>query len=363
MELPLAREAIARYGLEPSGATETPTAPMAIARRIAARVNAAHPPGTPSVQAGELAALALLHEIFHLVVAAAAEEDARLEMDAASGTVRTALGPKPYDALLASLATEFPDLDARELPERLEELLLLRVTNENPALGPLHELVDDGRVRPSERDRAIAALEQLSADGPSLGPEGLSLIELLRAPARAHPTSLSGQLRWIRDRWGSLLGDRLAALLGRLLLTLDVISEEERGLHQKFGGGFGDAGGRPDVSDFSALGDEPERFSSDDAWMPRLVLIAKSSHVWLDQLSNWHGREIRSLDQVPDEELDRLARFGVTSLWLIGLWQRSRASQRIKAWRGNPDAAASAYSLDDYRIADDLGGEAAWANL
>ncbi len=31
--------------------------------------------------------------------------------------------------------------------------------------------------------------------------------------------------------------------------------------------------------------------------------------------------------------------------------------------RGNPDAAASAYSLDDYRIADDLGGEAACANL
>ena len=31
--------------------------------------------------------------------------------------------------------------------------------------------------------------------------------------------------------------------------------------------------------------------------------------------------------------------------------------------RGNPDAVASAYSLDDYRIADDLGGEAAYANL
>ena len=31
--------------------------------------------------------------------------------------------------------------------------------------------------------------------------------------------------------------------------------------------------------------------------------------------------------------------------------------------RGNADAVASAYSLDDYRIADDLGGEAAYANL
>ena len=31
--------------------------------------------------------------------------------------------------------------------------------------------------------------------------------------------------------------------------------------------------------------------------------------------------------------------------------------------RGNADAVASAYSLDDYRIADDLGGEAAYADL
>jgi glycosidase len=97
--------------------------------------------------------------------------------------------------------------------------------------------------------------------------------------------------------------------------------------------------------------------------MPRLVLIAKSSHVWLDQLSRRYGREIRTLDAIPDAELDRLARWGITGLWLIGLWQRSRASQRIKEWRGNPDAAASAYSLDEYRIADDLGGEGAWADL
>lgn len=97
--------------------------------------------------------------------------------------------------------------------------------------------------------------------------------------------------------------------------------------------------------------------------MPRLVLIAKSTHVWLDQLSREYGREIRTLDAIPDEELDRLARLGITGLWLIGLWERSRASQRIKRWRGNPDAAASAYSLDDYVIAHDLGGEDAWANL
>jgi hypothetical protein len=54
---------------------------------------------------------------------------------------------------------------------------------------------------------------------------------------------------------------------------------------------------------------------------------------------------------------------GFTGLWLIGLWERSRASQRIKQMMGNPDAVASAYSLYDYQIADDLGGEDAYRDL
>ncbi|MEA2631701.1 MAG: hypothetical protein QOE66_1920, partial [Chloroflexota bacterium] len=55
--------------------------------------------------------------------------------------------------------------------------------------------------------------------------------------------------------------------------------------------------------------------------------------------------------------------WGVTGLWLIGLWERSKASEKIKRLRGNTDAVASAYSLDDYRIAEDLGGEAAYQRL
>jgi glycosidase len=97
--------------------------------------------------------------------------------------------------------------------------------------------------------------------------------------------------------------------------------------------------------------------------MPEAVLLAKSTYVWLDQLSRQFGRPIRTLDAVPDEELDRIAAAGFTGLWLIGLWERSHASQRIKQLRGNPEAVASAYSLMDYRIADDLGGEPAWASL
>ncbi len=66
------------------------------------------------------------------------------------------------------------------------------------------------------------------------------------------------------------------------------------------------------------------------------------------------------LDQVPDEELDRLARAGFTALWLIGVWERSPASREIKRRMGNPEAEASAYSLFDYVIAGELGGERPW---
>ncbi|HRQ33895.1 MAG TPA: hypothetical protein PLM89_12410, partial [Anaerolineales bacterium] len=83
----------------------------------------------------------------------------------------------------------------------------------------------------------------------------------------------------------------------------------------------------------------------------------------LDQLSKKYQRDMRTLDQIADEELDLLAARGFTGLWLIGLWERSRASQRIKQRMGQEDAVASAYSLHSYDIAGDLGGWGALENL
>ena len=97
--------------------------------------------------------------------------------------------------------------------------------------------------------------------------------------------------------------------------------------------------------------------------MPNVVLLAKNAFVWLDQLSKKYHREIRTLDQVPDEELDQICKWNFKGLWLIGIWERSPASKRIKHIMGNIDAVASAYSLYDYRIAHDLGGEKAYENL
>ena len=182
-------------------------------------------------------------------------------------------------------------------------------------------------------------------------------------PARAAPTSLAGQLRYIRTAWAGILGSSLDELIRRLDLTIGILAEEERALHLRFGGGGPGGAADRDARHSPARPNELEAFSSDSAWMPQVVLMAKSTYVWLDQLSRVYGRDIHTLDAIPDEELDMLARWGVTGLWLIGLWERSVASERIKRMRGNPDAVASAYSLDDYRIADDIGGEGAYANL
>ncbi|MEP6640204.1 MAG: alpha-amylase family glycosyl hydrolase, partial [Chloroflexota bacterium] len=338
-------------------------------RGLAARMNLARPPGTPSIQAGDIGALGLLHEVGHLLIARYEQERRPGAMAAALADLETRLGPDA-ERLLDRFGEEFPGHGPAPEPpaHRLEELLLTRVANENPAVGPIRELIDDRALIEGTRYRdAIARLETTFADGPAMDGE-LSLLELMRLPARQAPTSLSGQLRFIRASWGDLLGDALGPLIHRLEVAVGILAEEERALHLRFGGGGGGGGDggerRPtETPSFGGAAEEPEAFSSDSAWMPRVVLIAKSTYVWIDQLSRAHGREIHRLDAIPDEELDTLARWGVTGLWLIGLWERSKASEKVKRLRGNLDAVASAYSLDDYRIAEDLGGEAAYANL
>ncbi len=342
-------------------------------RRLAARMNILREPGSPSIQAGDIGALGLLHEIGHLLIA-------RYEAERRPGAIRAALddledrlGPDA-GRLLDRFGEEFPGQGTEpETPaHRLEELLLTRVSNENPAVGPIRELIDDKALVEGTRYRdAIARLETTFSDGPPIDGEGTSLLELMRMPARRAPTSLAGQLRFIRANWGDILGTALDDLIHRLDIAVGILAEEERALHLRFGGGAGGGGGggggpdgRPvETPSFGGAAEEPEAFSSDSAWMPRVVLMAKSTYVWLDQLSRVYGRDIRTLDGIPDEELDTLSRWGVTGLWLIGLWERSKASEKIKRLRGQADAVASAYSLDDYRIAGDLGGDEAYQNL
>jgi hypothetical protein len=140
-----------------------------------------------------------------------------------------------------------------------------------------------------------------------------------------------------------------------LLGSLDLIKEEEKATF---------TGPGPTIPyDFTGMELEQDQFTPDREWMPSLVLIAKNTYIWLDQLSKIYHREINQLDQIPDEELSRLAKWGINGLWFIGIWERSPASKRIKQIRGKLDAEASAYSVFDYQIAADLGGEAAYQEL
>jgi len=140
-----------------------------------------------------------------------------------------------------------------------------------------------------------------------------------------------------------------------LLRGLDHFEEENRFR------GFGP--GESQVPSYSGELQEGEFYSEDSDWMPRVVMIARNSLVWLDQLSKKYEREIKTLRDIPDEELDLLAQQGFTVLWLIGLWNRSSISKKIKHWCGNPDAESSAYSLKEYQIDPSIGGPDALENL
>jgi len=97
--------------------------------------------------------------------------------------------------------------------------------------------------------------------------------------------------------------------------------------------------------------------SADSQWMRELVLVAKIVSVWLADITRRMGLEVNRLDQIPEAEIVRLAELGVTGIWLVGLWQRSPASARIKTLTGGKNYA-SAYSVFDYRVADEWGGDA-----
>jgi glycosidase len=323
-----------------------------------------------SVSAGQINAMGLIHEILHLVIASYRQQRCPTVMADALAFLEQSCGQPEVDELLTTFVDEFPPVAVyrRQLSVAdylagesdgvshrtvvLEELVLLWLANGNPAFAPYQELHDDSRLRKSTAYcRVLENLESFFETQPEPGWGFRSLIAMLRAPALACPHSIEGQLEEIRRRWAALLG----SLLYRLLSSLDLIAEEGKAF---FGVGPGPVH-PPDL----LIAEEVEAFSPDLDWMPQVVLLAKNAYVWLDQLSKKYGRSIFHLDQVPDEELDTIAGWGVTGLWLIGLWQRSRASKHIKQMMGNPEAVASAYSLDEYRVADDLGGEAAFDNL
>jgi glycosidase len=331
------------------------------------------------VAAADLYAISLLDEAYHILFKHYSSRHPGV-MGRAMGMAQSSLGSN-YDLTLTRFTEEFPPMPvfrgevtagvylSKQAPgaggfgrgvraSAVEEMLLVRNANRNPAVHPCRDLFDDTVMQGSSYFDFVARLMDFFAQQPGLGDEAggeaETLTELLEGPIQAAPDSLEGQLRHILNKWGYLLGGEFST---RALRAMDYLREEvvrKRGAAEP-------SPAETHLPVYDAA--EQERYSEDQEWMPRLVLMAKNTYVWLDQLSRKYGRGIVHLDHIPDEELQLLASRGLTGLWLIGLWERSRASQKIKQRMGQADAVASAYSLHSYDIAADLGGWSALENL
>jgi hypothetical protein len=385
---------------------------VAASRKLAQGLNELHGragDASEAVNAGAMFAMGLIDELNHAMVARYRQDIDPKVLTEAVKWFEQRLGKTEVDRLLLAFTERFPNVAVYRgnvtaaawlkgktdgLPNReaaLEELLMLWLANINPAFKQFRELFeDDALQQKTAYPNLTAGLPDYFSTRPPVSPEVGTLIEALRAPMLASPDSLVGQLEFIREKWAPYLGESLR----RVLLAIDVVREEDvaiwmrfhppvHGQHTEMGweahgfagdeyvgfdedfvvGADGIRRPRRYSSDHQAPLVEYEAFSPDQAWMPTVVMMAKSTYVWLEQLSKKYLRHIHRLDQIPDEELKLLADRGMTALWLIGLWERSVASKTIKRLRGQADAVASAYSLKEYQIADDLGGNAAYERL
>src|SRR5437773_10475288 len=88
------------------------------------------------------------------------------------------------------------------------------------------------------------------------------------------------------------------------------------------------------------------------SWPARPVIYEINTWVWLNELSRQNQRTI-TLGTVPTEQWDELASLDVDAVWLMGVWERSRAGMRI----ANENAALQAdfhSARRDYTPADNV---------
>ncbi|MDD2231528.1 MAG: alpha-amylase family glycosyl hydrolase [Sphaerochaetaceae bacterium] len=270
--------------------------------------------------------------------------------------------------LLDFYEDEFPNADAKaeaispfiKMEDDTRCFFVTEVIKANPAMSRvLGRLIQSSDVKIPDSAKGLLCLlgglrdNAIEAASRKTNPEE-DIFGFLTEPARLFPDSITDQLGFIQTKWRPILGDSLILMIEK---ARGILKE---GFHPKAAGG---GPGPSRVPDFSSMTGEGELFSDDKNWMPNVVMIAKNTLVWLDQLSKQYKRPIRSLNEIPDEELDTLHDRGFNALWLIGLWERSEASKKIKNLCGNPEAEASAYSIKSYNISGLIGSWPALDNL
>ncbi|MDY6914721.1 MAG: alpha-amylase family glycosyl hydrolase [Candidatus Cloacimonadota bacterium] len=301
---------------------------------------------TPPYKASELNSLMLLNLVFQKIISLYEKDDSF------SKFFEFAQKKLPLNEFLSFLQKfkQVFGLKHYKPQNLIPEILINWLLNTNKAAEKYRELFSNAALRYSVYEEFLQLLNSYFQTNSHPIHNSYSLTEFLQLPLLKYPDSLEKQLEYIRDNWAKYLDNDF----GELLSALDFVKEENK---------LGLTGPAPrEVYEFNDE-DDYERFSEDSNWMPKLVMIAKNSYVWLDQLSKKYKKNITKLNQIPETELELLSKYGFTGIWLIGIWERSPASKKIKHLVGNEDAIASAYSLYDYTIATDLGGETALDEL
>jgi hypothetical protein len=111
-------------------------------------------------------------------------------------------------------------------------------------------------------------------------------------------------------------------------------------------------------------------------WSRSPLVYEINTRAWLSDLSASHGEPV-TLGNVPEAEFVVWRRRHFDAIWLMGVWQASDYSRRLALtdpeitasfelakpdWQPQ-DIASSPYAVAGYRVADQLGGEAALAEF
>jgi len=302
-----------------------------------------------SITAGELFLTAVLTDFYGTAITEYMKDLKKIN-DQVSLTEMIQPGMETsWDSLLKRLDKSFPsnqpfslETEPSKLETRLIDALVLKFLNRNTGCNPFNPLFSDKLLEGKIYSSILETLEQTLSrrSVPPLWEH--PLMKVLMTPSELFPDSLEDQIRYAANNY-SFIKNKTS-----YLRALDLSREENK---------IGFTGPGPvEGIDFSFMEDDTPRFSVDSDWMPNLILLAKNCYVWLYQLSKKYRRPIHHLNEIPGEELDEIRQRGITGLWLIGIWQRSKASKTIKRRCGNPEAEASAYSLKNYMISEDLGG-------
>jgi len=201
------------------------------ARQFAQQINAQKKADEAGfVSPGQINALGLIDEIFHLIVAEYYQEYGKSIREGLYAELVSKLGKQQVEDSLEAFLKEFPPVDVYQgkisLKDylagstegishdqlALEELLMLWLTNANPAASPYVELFDDRKLQKTTAyNRLIDGIQVYFKQQPVFGPENQDLITMLRTPALVVPQSLSGQLEYIRQHWAKYIGKYLFA--------------------------------------------------------------------------------------------------------------------------------------------------------